>query len=59
MEQEYLQVTGTAVKVDTYWNLLQISKLDIDFSDILEIVLIESTEHGMKKGAVKKYFFQN
>lgn len=49
MEQEYIQVTGTVVKVDTYWKLLQINKLDIDFSDILEIVPIERTEHGMKK----------
>lgn len=38
MEQEYLQLTGTVVKVDPYWKLLQVNHVGIDFSEILEIV---------------------
>lgn len=41
VDQDYIQVTGTVVKVDPYWKLLQINQLDIDFSDILEIIQIE------------------
>lgn len=39
MEQEYLQLTGTVVKVDPYWKLLQVNHVGIDFD---EIYLIES-----------------
>lgn len=38
MEKEYLQLTGTVVKVDPYWKLLQVNHVGIDFSEILEIV---------------------
>ena len=38
MEQETLQVTGTVMKVDAYWQTLQINKLVIDFSEIYEII---------------------
>lgn len=37
MEQEYLQLTGTVVKVDPYWKLLQVNHVGIDFSEILQI----------------------
>ncbi len=36
-EQEYHQITGAVVSVDTYWRLLQIGNVTIDFSDIEEI----------------------
>ena len=36
-EQEYHQLTGSVVKVDTYWSLLQIGNTAIDFSEIAEI----------------------
>ena len=38
MEQETLQVTGTVMKVDAYWQTLQVDKLVIDFSEIYEII---------------------
>ena len=38
MEQETLQVTGTVMKVDAYWQTLQVNKLVIDFSEIYEII---------------------
>lgn len=38
-EQEYYQITGAVVSVDTYWNLLQIGNMAIDFSDILQIII--------------------
>lgn len=41
MDQEYIQITGAVVKVDPYWKLLQINQLDIDFSDILEIIQVQ------------------
>lgn len=37
-EQEYLQITGTVVKVDAYWKTIQINKMVIDFSEIHEII---------------------
>ena len=38
MEQETLQITGTVMKVDPYWQALQVNKLVIDFSEIYEII---------------------
>ena len=38
MEQETLQITGTVVKVDAYWQILQVNKVAIDFSEIYEII---------------------
>ena len=38
--QEYHQITGAVVKVDTYWNLLQIGNISIDFSEIAEIDIL-------------------
>lgn len=38
MEQETLQITGTVMKVDPYWQTLQVNKLVIDFSEIYEII---------------------
>lgn len=38
-EQEYHQITGAVVSADTYWGLLQIGNMAIDFSDILEIII--------------------
>ena len=40
LEQETLQVTGTVVKVDPYWQTLQINRIAIDFSEIYEIIRI-------------------
>ena len=37
MEQEYLQLTGTVVKVDPYWKLLQVNHVGIDFDEIYQI----------------------
>lgn len=39
-EQEYHQLTGTVIKVDTYWGLLQVGHMSIDFSEITEIELL-------------------
>ena len=39
-EQEYHQITGTVIKVDAYWSLLQIGNISIDFSEIAEIEII-------------------
>jgi hypothetical protein len=36
-EQEYHQLTGSVAKMDTYWNLLQIGNIAINFSEITEI----------------------
>ena len=41
-EQEYHQITGGVVKVDTYWNLLQIGNMAIDFSEITEVEIISN-----------------
>lgn len=38
MEQETLQITGTVMKVDAYWQTLQVNKVAIDFSEIYEII---------------------
>lgn len=38
LEQETLQVTGTVMKVDAYWQTLQVNKLVIDFSEIYQII---------------------
>ena len=38
MEQETLQITGTVMKVDPYWQTLQVNKIAIDFSEIYEII---------------------
>ena len=38
LEQETLQVTGTVVKVDPYWQILQINRIAIDFAEIYEII---------------------
>ncbi len=35
--QEYCQLTGPVVKVDSYWNLLQVGHISIDFYEITEI----------------------
>ena len=37
MEQEYLQLTGTVVKVDPYWKLLQVGNVGVDFNEIIQI----------------------
>lgn len=39
-EQEYHQITGAVVSVDTYWRLLQIGNMAIDFSEIAEIEML-------------------
>ena len=36
-EEEYLQLTGVVEKVDSYWQLLQIGKIAIDFEEISAI----------------------
>ena len=37
MEQAYLQLTGTVMKVDPYWRYLQIDHVGIDFNEIFQI----------------------
>ncbi len=39
-EQEYHQITGAVVSVDTYWSLVQIGNMAIDFSEIFEIEIV-------------------
>lgn len=39
LEQEYLQLTGTVVKVDVYWKTLQVNNVGIDFSEIYEVIV--------------------
>lgn len=39
-DQEYHQITGAVIKVDTYWSSLQIGNISIDFSEISEIEII-------------------
>ena len=39
-EQEYHQITGAVAAVDTYWSLLQIGNMAIDFSEIFEIEIL-------------------
>jgi len=36
-EQQYHQLTGSVVKVDAYWGLLQVGHMSIGFSEITEI----------------------
>ena len=38
LEQETLQITGSVVKVDPYWQTLQIDRITIDFAEIYEII---------------------
>ena len=37
-EQDYLQLTGPVMKVDPYWNNLQIGNTTIDFSEIDSLI---------------------
>ena len=37
--EERLQVTGTVASIDTYWKVLQVKNMAIDFSEICEIIL--------------------
>lgn len=41
-EQEYHQLTGAVVKVDTYWGLLQVGNISIDFHEIAELEILQS-----------------
>ncbi len=36
-EQEYYQLTGPVIKVDSFWNYLQVGHMSIDFSEIAEL----------------------
>ena len=38
LEEEELQITGTVMKEDAYWQTLQVNKVAIDFSEIYEII---------------------
>ena len=38
--EEYHQITGSVVSIDSYWSLLQIGNMAIDFSEIVEIEVI-------------------
>ena len=40
VEQEYLQLTGTVLKVDPYWKLLQIDRVGINFDELYWIELV-------------------
>lgn len=37
--EERLQVTGTVASIDTYWKVLQVKNMAIDFSEICEIII--------------------
>lgn len=39
-DQEYHQITGAIIKVDTYWSSLQVGNISIDFSEISQIEII-------------------
>ena len=39
--QEYQQITGVLVSIDTYWKLLQIGNLVIDFYEIFQIEIVD------------------
>ena len=41
-EQEYHQITGAVMSVDTYWSLLKIGNMAIDFSEIFEIEILSN-----------------
>lgn len=36
-EQEYYQITGPVIKIDLFWNYLQVGHMSIDFSEIAEL----------------------
>ena len=38
--QEYHQITGAVVSVDSYWSLIQVGNISIDFSEIAKIEII-------------------
>ena len=40
VEQESLQLTGTVLKVDPYWKLLQIDRVGINFDELYWIELV-------------------
>ena len=37
--EERLRVTGKVARIDTYWKVLQVKNMAIDFSEICEIIL--------------------
>ena len=37
--EERLRVTGKVASIDTYWKVLQVKNMAIDFSEICEIIL--------------------
>ena len=37
-DQETQQITGTVMKVDAHWKVLFVDQVDIDFSEIYEII---------------------
>ena len=37
--EERLRVTGTVASIDTYWKVLQVKNMAIDFSEICEIII--------------------
>lgn len=39
-KEDYCQLTGSVVKVDLFWNSLQIGSTIIDFSEIYEIITL-------------------
>ena len=39
MGQETLQITGTIMKVDPYWQTLQVNNVAIDFSEIYDVLV--------------------
>ena len=40
VEEAYLQLTGTVMKVDPYWELIQIDHVGINFEEIYQIDLL-------------------
>lgn len=38
--QEYHQITGPVMKVDTYWKLLEVGNISMDFDEITEIEIL-------------------
>jgi len=40
-EEEFKQLTGTVVMIDAYWELLQIGKIALDFSEIISIEILQ------------------
>lgn len=38
-EKNYKQLTGPIVKVDAYWKSIQLGKITINFSEILDVVI--------------------